>query len=129
MFCKPSTQPVSQKIVLIVDDNEIYCRLLQRRLQSQDIPAITASSHENALKLLKDNPNINILLLDYNMHDSRPDPFIANLNSHDHKPRMIGHSAANRKSEFESLGVFEFIEKPLDVPGFLESLCATENTF
>ncbi len=53
--------------LLIVDDNETNCYLLQELLQKEGHSVVTASSGEDALQILSNGEHFDLLLLDYNL--------------------------------------------------------------
>lgn len=111
--------------VLVVDDDEAYRRIVALQLRAAGCTCLTASTQGDALRQLHEDDAIDVILLDYTMHGTGPDPLLEQLNQLRGKPRIIGHSSMNRCREFAALGVREFVLKPLHVGRFIDLLTET----
>ena len=53
--------------VLIVDDSDIIRVSLQKDLQDRQVDTLTAQDGHRALELIRDNPELELVIVDYNM--------------------------------------------------------------
>ena len=82
-FCKPdeSKNPVTlsaaktagAKTILVVDDYASICEITARILRSEGYDVLTATTGEQALKLARETPEIDLLVTDFEMPKMRGD--------------------------------------------------------
>jgi CheY-like chemotaxis protein len=97
----------------VVDDDRAYRRLVALQLRSVGWTCLTASTHAEAIEKLADHPEIDIVLLDYNVHGNGPQALVREINKLERRPYIVGHSSTNRRRDFAALGVRRFVSKPL----------------
>jgi CheY-like chemotaxis protein len=114
--------PMPMRKILVVEDDANYRRIVTLQLQAAGHTCLTASTHSEAIRLLKEHPGIEVILLDYAMYGSSPDALVEQINQLQRQLRLIGHSSLNRAREFSALGIHEFLQKPLDLCRFVNSL-------
>lgn len=109
----------AQPTILIVEDDLIYLRIITLRLQAEGCTCLTASSHQDALTCLQAHPEIDVMLLDYDVRGSSPAPLLEEWTRMGRHTLIVGHSSMDRAREFEALGIEAFARKPLNADEFL----------
>ena len=112
----------SLRKILVVEDDAAYRRIVALQLGVAGCPCQTASTHAEALRLLDEDREIEVILLDYTMNGSGPDRLVEQLTSLRPEVRIVGHSSMNRHRDFAALGIREFVLKPLHVERFIHLL-------
>ena len=105
--------------ILIVDDEEDICMILEYSLQQAGYETIVANSGEEALQLLlKEGENIQLVLLDIMMEKMSGIEMLQALrNTQSHIPAVIFLTALNTEANILkgfSMGADDYIEKPFD---------------
>ena len=110
--------------LLLVDDEKDFLEALAFRLESRDLPCLTASRGEDALPLL-DKPELEIVLLDVNM----PGMSGLDLLRHIKKRRpdievllLTGESALTTAATGMRRGAGDYLLKPVDMPILLDAI-------
>lgn len=104
--------------LLVVDDDAAYRRIVALQLRSIGWTCVTASTHAEPLEELVDNPDIDVVLLDYTMHGSGPQALVQEITKLGRQPCIVGHGSMNRRRDFAAVGVERFMLKPLSVEQF-----------
>jgi two-component SAPR family response regulator len=76
-FCLMLKQDIAK--ALIIDDDSLGCILLKSQLSKMAIFADVASDRDSALKILLQNPDINIAFVDYHLPGITGDKLIKQL--------------------------------------------------
>src|SRR5210317_766025 len=115
-----------QDCLLLVDDDASLLKLLVIRLKAEGFELLTASSAEEALQVLRNNP-VDLVLTDLRMEGaSGLDLFTQIRHFYPGLPVII-MSAQGTIPEAVSatqMGVFEFLTKPVDKTLLLETIQA-----
>lgn len=104
--------------VLVVDDNESYRKMLTVFLNKYNYNVITANNGKEALDKLTENPQIKLVLTDYDMPEMNGLELtfkIRNNSSFNKKLPIIGISASEKKqtsTQFLKHGADDFLVKP-----------------
>lgn len=109
---------IAKHTILIAEDNYANYFLLQEMLKSREYNILRAKDGREAVEMVKENPNIVIVLMDINMpildglkattkiKKIRPDmPVIA----------QTAFYSTSRKKEFKDAGLDECVTKPIDI--------------
>ena len=105
------------KRVLIVDDEESVCRLIEMSLKFDGIESVTARNGMEALKALQRDKDIALVLLDLTMphmdgyafrHAQRLDPALADI------PVVVVTGVPAAKIVREQLDAAGYLSKPFD---------------
>lgn len=112
--------------ILIVDDSETNLVLLEAILEDDGFEVITAFSARDAEEILK-NDIPDIILLDLLMPNENGFDFLRKLKAgseYNQIPVIIVTAFANDENKFiaKDLGAEDMIEKPIDIPVFLEKV-------
>ncbi|HAN19331.1 MAG: hypothetical protein A2X13_01525 [Bacteroidetes bacterium GWC2_33_15] len=116
----------AKKKIIVVDDSETNLVLLEAILEDEGFIVKTAFSVKEATELLKDyKPNL--ILLDLLMPNENGFDLLKKLklnSSYKDIPVIIVTAFANRENSAIAfdLGAFDIIEKPIDIPFFLEKV-------
>ncbi|MFH0985113.1 MAG: response regulator [Candidatus Omnitrophota bacterium] len=115
---------MSEKKILIVDDEPTLLKLLQIHLQKEGYEVLTAESVDEALQALESGP-VDLVLLDIRMPEKDGFNFLSAVSDPYGVPRMPVILMTAR-SEFESLmgeiAVDGFINKPFEMASVLEKV-------
>jgi diguanylate cyclase (GGDEF)-like protein len=107
--------------VLIVDDSDLQLTVLKDGLRLINVHNIIEAGDGNeALKLLKENPAVNMVITDYEMPNCNGLQLVESIRQTHHKDSLsiIAMSAAEKKSlavDFLRMGANDFVSKPFDV--------------
>lgn len=113
--------------ILVVDDSETNLVLLEAILEDVGFKVQTAYSVSEAVEHLKNNNIPDIILLDLLMPNENGFDLLKKLkSSEDYKliPVIIVTAFANHENKIiaKDMGAEDVIEKPIDIPDFLEKV-------
>jgi two-component system NtrC family response regulator len=102
--------------VLIVDDEEVICTGLERLL-SKDYTTYKAFNAKEAIDLIKEKGNIDVILCDLKMPGMDGTDMIEKIRSADRDIFMIVITAASPKRLCKAMkvGANNFLTKPIDI--------------
>lgn len=112
-------------IVLLVDDEAAFVDVLSRRLSLRGFEVVQANSGEQALELLGEVPNIEVVVLDLKM------PGLDGLATLDRIKQdyplvevimLTGHGTVTSSIECLKAGAFDFLMKPTDTESLAEKI-------
>lgn len=118
------TMTLVTRRVLVVDDEESICQLLEMALQSIDANVITALSGEEALELFEPG-KIDAIVLDKNLPGMSGMELAGKLREKDNEVSIImmtGFGSVSSALEMLHLRVERYVEKPFDVEDMLASI-------
>ncbi len=120
--------------VLIADDDRMTRKLVSSHVEALGHCAIESSSGQVALTILKDNPNIDLLITDVEMPDMNGLDLVAHLRAHDIYDGVeiiviSGLATPNQIAELLALGISMFMAKPLQIEDLRRNVehCARKN--
>ncbi|MBI1870694.1 MAG: response regulator [Chlamydiae bacterium] len=105
-----------KKHVLIVDDEEQICRIIQKVLSREGYLTTTAFSGEEALKQLKRTP-VDLVVVDLKMPSMDGLEMLKQAHKFQKKLRAIlltAYGTASSAREAMNLDVYDFLTKPFD---------------
>lgn len=108
---------MSQKSVLIIDDEPDICQLLSMTLQKMHLKAQTAANLTQAQQLLQQQ-NFDICLTDMRLPDGDGLDLVRHIQTHlPHMPVAVITAHGNMETAIQAmkLGAFDFINKPIDL--------------
>ncbi len=105
--------------VLIVDDSKAIRQIEYRYLKEMGFKVVEATNGEEALKVLKENPDIQLILLDWHMPVMNGYEFLKKIRASpewSHIKVIMVTTENQQKSVLEALmaGVNEYLMKPFD---------------
>ncbi len=106
----------NKKKVLIVDDEKETCAVLEEFLGDAYEIAIANDGREALAKIDSFQPDC--VLLDIRMPDLNGKKVLETLQTKESKPRVIvitGSLGSNAENEFQTLGAYSFMSKPIDL--------------
>ncbi|MDG1751352.1 MAG: diguanylate cyclase [Thalassotalea sp.] len=111
--------------LLIVEDSLIARKLVQHMLELQNFNVLLAGNGKEALTVLEENPDIKLVLTDYNMPEMNGFDLTLDLRKHHLKEQLavIGLSATGNNelgAQFIKNGANDFLTKPVS---YEELLC------
>ena len=120
----PSTQ--AHHTVLVVEDERLMRRLLERILSSHDTSVLLAADGQEALDIYRDHKGeINVVLLDLGLPKISGWEVFNNLKQQNPDICIIvasGYMEPDVKSKMHDAGVEHFIEKPYRLDQLVETL-------
>ena len=137
-FCayQPTKAGFSEKDILIVDDEELVTKTLQRLLQKSIAPnVVVANKGEEALKKIQDlkaskNKDFDLVIMDIRMPGldgietvRRMKEIMTGSNSWQNQVIFItGYEGEHTQEEARALGYVDYLRKPFDTEDFLASV-------
>lgn len=118
---------------LVVDDSATQRTIVKKMLKVQCIESMDASDGLEALKVIEENPDISLVITDFNMPNMNGVEFVqaARHKKSINKLAIIGLSAVGNGSltaQFLKHGANDFLTKPFDVEEFYWRVNQTLNT-
>ena len=111
--------------VLLVDDETPFVEAMTRRLTKRDLSITPAFSGDEALKRLKENDNVEVVILDVKMpgmdgievlHEiKRSFPLIEVI-------MLTGHATVETAIEGMKLGAYDYLMKPCDMDQLMQKV-------
>ena len=109
---------MSKLNVLLVDDEKSFLEVVTKRLLKRKIAVETASSGEETLEKIKNNKNIEVVVLDIKMPGMDGIETLAEIKKISSQVEVIiltGHSSFESAIEGMRLGAFDYLMKPCDI--------------
>lgn len=98
--------------VLVVDDQAMIRVMSSTLLERAGATCYTAATHEAALRYLREDPGIDVVLLDYEMPDGDIGDLIRRARELRPNVLMVGSSGADNRVPFRERGVERYVPKP-----------------
>jgi len=115
---------VEEFTVLLVDDEVEFLDVLVKRLRKRKLSLLSASSGEEALKLIREHP-VDVAVLDVKMPGMDGISVlkeIKKINSSIEVIMLTGHANVEVALEGMELGAFDYLMKPVDFDELLYKL-------
>lgn len=109
---------------LVIDDEEMVRQLIAAHLERIGCLCYTAATHEEGLRLFRNDSEINVVILDYVMPEGDPEQLVANIHELRSDAIIVGTSGIDRTDEFSQSGVDLFVRKPWRVNELLDLIVA-----
>ncbi|MFC0268442.1 response regulator transcription factor [Kushneria aurantia] len=113
---------------LVVDDDPVFCRILERSLKRQEFDVMVAATAEEALRLARQRPP-EYATLDLKLEESSGLRLLPELLSISPACRIViltGYSSITTAVEAIKLGAVNYLCKPVEVAEVLHALDAQE---
>lgn len=113
-----------KKKILIVDDEEEILAFMARFLKRLEIDSVTAISGEDAIELYKTN-SFDCVLLDIHLGGMNGIEVLKNMKKMNPNVKAMiitGNICSDLKTDVHSLGVVDYIQKPIDLSDFKEKI-------
>jgi CheY-like chemotaxis protein len=101
--------------IIVVDDEPDITDLLEMMLTLRGWTVKRALNRRAALQMIREDPEIHMVLLDYNMPGMRAEDFLDQIRHLTPKPKVLLFTAAHRvEDRARQLGVEHYLSKPFD---------------
>ncbi len=110
--------------ILLVEDDEVFCRVMSRALGHRNYDVSQAASEKDALLLIK-NTRFDYAILDLNLGDHTSLGLIAPLKQSNRELRILiltGYASITTAVEAIKLGADNYLAKPADTDEILSAL-------
>lgn len=111
--------------VLVIDDAHIVRRSAMQMLQRSGCVCYKAESPDLALRLLRAEPRIGVVILDYNMMGVDLAALVTALLDLRPDLKIVGNSLGGREKHFAALGVYRYLAKPWTVRALVDLLASS----
>ena len=104
--------------VLLVDDEVAFVEAFGERLELRDFEVSIAFSGPEALKILEENKNIEVVILDVNMPGMDGAETLANIKTKHPLVEVMmlsGHADVESAIQGMNQGAFDYLMKPVDM--------------
>jgi CheY-like chemotaxis protein len=109
--------------VIVVDDEPDISDMVELMLTLRGWIVKRALNRRVALQMIREDPDIHIVLLDYIMPGMRADDFLERIRQLNPKPKVILLTAAHRVAErAKMLGVDHYLQKPFDAEDVYDTI-------
>ena len=118
----------SQPVLLLVDDDELYCRILGNALAKRGFAVLTAHDVQQALAMIGDNPP-QYAVIDLNMPGESGLVLVENIHKQSPETHMVvltGFASVATAVEAIKLGATHYLAKPADADEVLKALGKSE---
>ncbi|GER02993.1 hypothetical protein JCM17846_06750 [Iodidimonas nitroreducens] len=117
----------NKETILIIDDEEDVRKILRRMLNDMGIKTLCAESGPRAIEIIKNNPNINLVITDYLMPEMSGEDFAKTFRLHNKSTPIVLLSAViepRTVREYRAWGVNALLQKPVVPEDLYEMICA-----
>lgn len=104
--------------IMLVDDEVPFVETMAKRLATRNIETITAFSAEEGLEKLKENQNIDVIVLDVKMPGMNGLEMLKKIKTGFFRTEVImltGHATIEIGIDGMKLGAYDFLTKPCDI--------------
>ena len=104
--------------IMLIDDEVLFVETMAKRLASRSIETITAFSAEDGLEKLKENQNIDVIILDVKMPGMNGIEALKEIKKLSPLIEVIlltGHATIKSGIDGMKLGAYDFLTKPCDI--------------
>jgi DNA-binding NtrC family response regulator len=111
--------------VLLVDDETPFVETMTKRLTKRNLDIISASSGNEALKKLKENDSIEVVILDVKMPGMDGIETLQEIRKTYPLVEVImltGHATVESAIEGMKLGAFDYLMKPCDIDNLISKV-------
>jgi DNA-binding NtrC family response regulator len=104
--------------IMLIDDEVLFVETMAKRLASRSIETITAFSGKDGLEKLKENQNIDVIILDVKMPGMNGIEALKEIKKLSPLIEVIlltGHATIKSGIDGMKLGAYDFLTKPCDI--------------
>lgn len=109
--------------ILLIDDEDVFRQSLQKRLKLRGFDVIALDSGRDAVKTVKGNPEIEVVILDKKMPGLSGEEVLREIRAFRPAIQVIfltGHGSVSSAMEVGKLEAFAYLEKPCDFDHLIE---------
>jgi CheY-like chemotaxis protein len=107
--------------VLVVDDSRVVRETSARMLERVGCVVYGAGDHALAVRLMRADHGIGVVLLDYELPDNTA-AIAAELEAVRPHVRIVGTSGRDHRADFAQLGVSRYIQKPWTIDDLIDAM-------
>ena len=101
--------------IIVIDDEPDITDMLCTMLSLRGWTVKRALNRRAALQLIREDPDIHMVLLDYNMPGMRAEDFLDQIKNLNPKPKVLLFTAAHRvEDRAKQLGIQHYLAKPFE---------------
>jgi CheY-like chemotaxis protein len=115
----PGFNEIQGRRVLYVDDDPLLLRFVTRILGRAGATCRPAATHDDAVDILRGDPQLELAILDFHMPDGDIAELVPRLRAVRPGLFLVGTSGADRCRDFAECGVTRFLSKPWSLPDLL----------
>jgi len=108
--------------VLVVDDSRVARETSTRMLERAGCVVYGAGDHTLAVRLMRADHGIGVVLLDYELPDDNTAAIAAELEAVRPHVRIVGTSGRDHRADFAKLGVTRYIQKPWTIDDLIDAV-------
>jgi len=108
--------------VLVVDDSQVARETSTRMLERSGCVVYGAGEHALAVRLMRADHGIGVVLLDYELPDDNTAALAAELKAVRPHVRIVGTSGRDHRADFSQLGVSRYIQKPWTIDDLIDAV-------
>jgi DNA-binding response OmpR family regulator len=109
---RPALNQIQGRRLLYVDDDPLLRRFVTRLLARAGGTCCPAGTHDEAVGILRRDPQLELAILDFHMPDGDIAQLVPRLRAVRPGLFLVGTSGADRCRDFAECGVTRFIPKP-----------------
>lgn len=98
--------------VLLVDDEPLVGEMMASQIRLSGRVCHLVDSYQSALRELRRNPAIGLVILDHGIQPSGLQAFVERVRCEHAQTTLVGNSGRDCRDEFASAGVQRFLQKP-----------------
>lgn len=123
----PSLDKITDKNILAIDDNEVNRKVIDGFLKKLSHKPLLAESGQEALDLLSQNNNIDLMLVDIEMPGMTGIDFAAHVFNNDKYAKIpmiavTGNIAEEDILKYKAVGFIDHLPKPIDIDRLSENI-------
>ena len=104
--------------LLIIDDEKVFLESIQKRFEMRGYEIITRNTGKNVTKLIEENPDIDVLILDLKMPDIPGEEVLKTVKATRPEIQVIiltGHGNTESAIELAKYDLFTYLQKPVEM--------------
>lgn len=111
--------------ILLIDDEEGFLGAMTRRLEKRGLKTITALSGQEGISILKDNPDVDVVILDVKMPGMDGIQVLKEIKRQFAVMEVImltAHGTLESAIEGMKLGAFDYLMKPCEIDELMKKV-------
>lgn len=105
--------------VIVIDDSSAVRHMYHQSLERVGCVSYKAGSHDLAIKLLREDTRVSVVVVDYDMPGIDTKMLIDEMRSIRPDLKIVGNSGENHREDFEKMGISRYLAKPWSIPDLI----------
>jgi DNA-binding NtrC family response regulator len=105
--------------VIVIDDSSAVRHMYHQSLERVGCVSYKAGSHDIAVKLLREDTRVSVVIVDYDMPGIDTKILIDEMRSIRPDLKIVGNSGEDHREDFEKMGVYHYLGKPWSIPDLI----------